>query len=520
MKARFFSIFFLLAALVYTPLPASAQPDQATIPTLDAMPKRVHRQLERDLREQERQIKRDTEAGFEITPFPGEVPYIIPRDFAADASAIINWQTQLQRVVDLKAEIQRRWQYPVHFKIVDSGVDGTHTDLVRGFTGQDNYTTEANIPGRHGTHVAGIIVALCDPARETGMVTYESDKTLLASGSGQVAWAVQRYRAELASTRQLIAQGRTVIDNNSWGTPPANIPDLEAAINAYAATGAIIVAAAGNNAGPVGTPANIPVVYAITALDQNLKLASYSNSGPEIDGTSGGSNIVSTLPGNQYGGMSGTSMAAPAWAAVVAGYARGIWGPDLLPDAAAIQAYQRKIAQKIDDADVKKYGPGYVFIRAILDTQPDAPGGGNPPPPPPPPAPDPVVNTITTTIEGHFTMRYKRTGDTDWRLLAVPSITATITSPDNSEDLYDLLSDFVTDYFINRGITELPTTSDFTHATWWTGQFMEYIARQSGLNLQVLEVKGVSEYQAKATLSGFDKAADAAAVGPQLQELF
>jgi subtilisin family serine protease len=75
--------------------------------------------------------------------------------------------------------------------------------------------------------------------------------------------------------------------------------------------GVVVIAAAGNNGGAVGYPAAYPEVIAVSAIDQNKSIASFSNRGPEIDLAAPGVNIYSTYKGTGFATLSGTSMATP-----------------------------------------------------------------------------------------------------------------------------------------------------------------------------------------------------------------
>jgi hypothetical protein len=109
-----------------------------------------------------------------------------------------------------------------------------------------------------------------------------------------------------------------VATNNSWGGGSFS-QALYDAIGAHEQAGMLFVAAAGNDYGSNNdvTPhypssydhANIIAVLATNRLDQR---ASFSNYGPRsVDVGAPGQDIYSTLPGNSYGLLSGTSMATP-----------------------------------------------------------------------------------------------------------------------------------------------------------------------------------------------------------------
>ena len=96
-------------------------------------------------------------------------------------------------------------------------------------------------------------------------------------------------------------------------------PQLEAAVKWAQSKGALIVAAAGNDASdnrktPV-YPASLPDVLSVMALNGSV-LWERSNLGGRV--AAPGKSIRSTLPGGIYGYYSGTSMACPYVAALAA----------------------------------------------------------------------------------------------------------------------------------------------------------------------------------------------------------
>ena len=82
--------------------------------------------------------------------------------------------------------------------------------------------------------------------------------------------------------------------------------------------GTLVVAAASNEDSMIRSyPAALANAVAVAALDNDNKKSDFSNFGPWVDVAAPGSAIISTLPGNDAGPDSGTSMASP----VVAGAA-------------------------------------------------------------------------------------------------------------------------------------------------------------------------------------------------------
>jgi subtilase family protein len=105
--------------------------------------------------------------------------------------------------------------------------------------------------------------------------------------------------------------------NASWGGPGYS-PTLCDAIGQAGDAGVTVVVAAGNdgqdNDATPDWPANCPSsnIIAVAATDPGDGLAWYSNRGATtVDVGAPGTDVLSTLPGGQYGQMSGTSMAAP-----------------------------------------------------------------------------------------------------------------------------------------------------------------------------------------------------------------
>ncbi|MEH1872430.1 S8 family peptidase [Nostoc sp.] len=216
---------------------------------------------------------------------------------------------------DLKDNI---WTNPK--EIADNGKDNDgngYANDIHGWNFVDNNNNVLDDNG-HGTHVSGTIAGENNSYGVTG-IAYDAKimpvKVLDDSGSGS-------YTSIAKGIHYAVDNGANVI-NLSLGGPYSN-RTLESAIDYASSKGVIVVMAAGNDG---DSSPDYPARYAsksgiaVGAVDKNNNLADFSNrSGTnEISYvTAPGVNIYSSVPNNQYATYSGTSMAAPHVAGIVA----------------------------------------------------------------------------------------------------------------------------------------------------------------------------------------------------------
>ncbi len=246
--------------------------------------------------------------------------------------------------------------------VIDSGID-THTDFKRGSgfnigakaSFNPNSTSIQDVYG-HGTHVAGIIGG--NGAASGGLYTG------VAPGVTLFALKIADEQGN-ARESDVVAALQWVYDNragnnirvvnlsvNSAATQSYHESPLDAACEVLWFNGVVVVASAGNK-GPAGgsntidaAPANDPFIITVGATDERGDsyrwtdaLAAFSASGKTLDGfykpevVAPGKDIYSALSSkstwgagypdrtqfnNEYFRLSGTSMAAPMVAGVVA----------------------------------------------------------------------------------------------------------------------------------------------------------------------------------------------------------
>lgn len=215
--------------------------------------------------------------------------------------------------------------------VIDTGVDSKHVNLspnmIQGYDFKDNDNDPSDVtsqknPG-HGTHCAGIVGAT--GLIDGGIVGLSPEVSMMplrflgSDGSGDL-------NAAIKAIDYAIEKGAHVI-SASWGAAVARAtaaPLIEA-IKRADDKGVIFVAAAANDGANNDTtemyPANsgYPNTITVAASGDKDEKPSWSNFGrANVHVASPGLNIMSTLPTGKYGNLSGTSMATPLVAGLVA----------------------------------------------------------------------------------------------------------------------------------------------------------------------------------------------------------
>jgi len=230
--------------------------------------------------------------------------------------------------------------------VIDSGVDVDHSDLkYNSIIGYDAFSDKKGLRSgdasklsyisntyKHGSHVAGIIGATANNKKGIVGVAYNSklmsvkilpdfkdffkpsrkysdgsEVTIVSIIADGIIWAVDN--------------GAKVINMslNLW-EPSTTI---EKAVKYALDRNVSVVVAAGNERESGNTKnylAAINGVIAVGAVDENNRIAYFSNSGDYVSVVAPGCDIISSVPSifSSYKKMSGTSMAAPHVAGIVA----------------------------------------------------------------------------------------------------------------------------------------------------------------------------------------------------------
>jgi thermitase len=198
--------------------------------------------------------------------------------------------------------------------ILDSGVEATHPDLapllIPGWNFYDNNADTRDVTG-HGTPVAGAAAA----AGNNGQ------------GVAGVAWGCRIMPVRICDTNgyaslSMIANGLTWAADH--GARVANISfrassgsTITSAAQYFQSKGGVVTVSAGNN-GIFDSAADNLYVLTVSATDADDAVASFSNTGNNVDLAAPGVNLETTTTGGDYGSGTGTSFSAPVVAGVAA----------------------------------------------------------------------------------------------------------------------------------------------------------------------------------------------------------
>lgn len=211
----------------------------------------------------------------------------------------------------------------VRICIIDTGIQlkpTTHRDLPLPLAGKSFISSARTYDDNgHGTHVTGTIAGLNNSIGVMGVapnVKLLIAKALNSQGSGT-------YSGIASAMSWCTSSGANVISMSLGGGYSSA---MESSMASAYQKGVVIVSAAGNeSAQNPSFPASSFYSLAISAVDSNFNLASFSNHEPlSATSLSGrlyalpGVGVTSTLPDDVYATWSGTSMATPHAAGIIA----------------------------------------------------------------------------------------------------------------------------------------------------------------------------------------------------------
>jgi len=227
----------------------------------------------------------------------------------------------------------------IKIAIIDTGIDKYHSDLddfdndpstndpkviaEMSFIDYDNdgiNDTDAMDEFGHGTHCAGIAAANGSLQGVAPGAYLINARALDAFGGAYVSWVVN-------AIDWAVSQGADVISMSIGWMPGDIVQLLNEASDAAWESGSMVVVAAGNSgpfSGTISSPGMASRAITVGASDMFNGTTYWSSRGPSTNGlidpdvVAPGAGILSTIPYNMYEVYSGTSMATPAVAGVVA----------------------------------------------------------------------------------------------------------------------------------------------------------------------------------------------------------
>lgn len=218
-----------------------------------------------------------------------------------------------------KIDAAGAWQHTrgagVTIAILDSGVDASHPDLrdrlVPGWNFYDSNSNTADVHG-HGTAVAGAAAASTNNAAGVAAIAGESRimPVRIADANAYAYWSTVAQGVTWAADN-----GARVINISYVGV--AGSSTVRSAAQYARDRGALVVVCAGNNGRDEGispTTTMIPV----SATDGGDGKTSWSSWGSFVALSAPGADIWTTSRGGSYQPWSGTSLASPITAGVIA----------------------------------------------------------------------------------------------------------------------------------------------------------------------------------------------------------
>lgn len=263
---------------------------------------------------------------YTISSTDGEDPYLNQ----SNDSSKYQYQLANTKAEAAWSELESSGYSTTKVAVLDTGVDVNHEDLQANLvtdkagtymqTVGGEHIEATDDSGNHGTHVTGIIGATYHNGKGGSGVASGHHNDLVdvmmvgTSNDGENVYTLDVVNG----IKYAVSKGAKVI-NMSFGGAGRDRVMEQAIKDAYYNDNVVFVAASGNDdVSTYSDPSDMKEVIAVNASDSINKAAHWSDYGMPKDITAPGNNILSTLPGDEYGLMSGTSMASPVVAGIAA----------------------------------------------------------------------------------------------------------------------------------------------------------------------------------------------------------
>ncbi|MBM7622844.1 S8 family peptidase [Sporohalobacter salinus] len=260
---------------------------------------------------------------------------------------VVPWGVETINTLDAWSNLK------VKVGIIDTGIDLNHFDLLPINSGYNTIEPDQQPydPNGHGTHVAGTIAARKNNKGVVGVapnIELYPIKVFDKDGSAKMSSLIEALQWSIDNNIRVL--------NMSFGVDKNNNSLREAIAKAHQA-GILMVAAAGNDStATVDFPAHYSEVISVGAINEDKKIADFSNYGTGLDVVAPGVNVESTWKDGQFNKLNGTSMATPH----VTGIAALILGKfnNLTPS--KIKRAIKRGATPLQSIDPAKQGAGLI----------------------------------------------------------------------------------------------------------------------------------------------------------------
>jgi subtilisin family serine protease len=201
--------------------------------------------------------------------------------------------------------------------VIDTGILTTHPNFQGRATFGADFTGQGAGDGNgHGTHCAGTVGSdLYGVAKKVNLIAV---RVLGSNGSGSFSGVISGIEWAAKQTASKFKGRVNSVANMSLGGGASAAVD--AAVAAATRSGLVMAVAAGNSRGDACSlsPGRTPEAITVAASDINDNLASFSEKGRCVDIIAPGVNVLSTWNNGRTNTISGTSMATPHVAGIVA----------------------------------------------------------------------------------------------------------------------------------------------------------------------------------------------------------
>jgi subtilisin family serine protease len=264
---------------------------------------------------------------------------------SARADSVRDSQQWVLNMLDVQAAwslTQDKQGQGVTVAVVDSGVDGSVTDLKGSVVGSKDFTGLNTPPtnaawGEHGTWMASIIAGHGHDGGVDGIIGVAPKATILSirvipdrndphygAYDSQSEQSIQQSLAN--GIRYAVDHGARVISMSIGYSAPSGV--VRAALQYAAARGAVLIASSGNSGqhdqhrdhglAPVSFPAEYPGVLSVGAVGRNGKAAGFSSNNLSVKVAAPGVHVPAEGRDGAYWTVDGTSPACALVAGVAA----------------------------------------------------------------------------------------------------------------------------------------------------------------------------------------------------------